>query len=58
MHEEKLEVVVVCVLKGAFMFYSDLVKLIKFNHYSEFIRCRSYKGLESGVMTIETELKP
>lgn len=30
--EEGLDLVVVCVLKGAFMFYSDLVKLIRFPH--------------------------
>lgn len=28
--EGRLDLVVVCVLKGAFMFYSDLVKQIKF----------------------------
>lgn len=30
--EGDLDLVVVCVLKGAFMFYSDLVKLIQFPH--------------------------
>jgi len=30
--EGGLNLVVVCVLKGAFMFYSDLVKLIQFPH--------------------------
>jgi hypoxanthine phosphoribosyltransferase len=42
-----LDLVVVCVLKGAFMFYTDLVKEITHPHYNEFIRCRSYHGTSS-----------
>lgn len=57
--EGNLDLVVVCVLKGAFMFFSDLVKKIEHNHTHEFIRCKSYTGTEStGKLTVETELKP
>ena len=45
--EGDIDLVVVCVLKGAFMFYSDLVKHIKHPHLTEFIKIKSYKGTES-----------
>jgi hypoxanthine phosphoribosyltransferase len=46
-------------LKGAFMFYSDLVKLIKFPHRNDFIKIKTYSGLNStGELQVETELKP
>ena len=45
--EGSVELVVVCVLKGAFMFYSDLVKHITHEHTTEFIRIKSYQGTES-----------
>jgi hypoxanthine phosphoribosyltransferase len=57
--EGHLELVVVCILKGAFMFFSDLVKKIDHPHTHEFIRCRSYEGTEStGKLIVETPLKP
>lgn len=57
--EGTLDLVVICILKGAFMFYSDLVKQIKFEHTNEFIRAKSYAGTNStGDLHIETELKP
>ena len=40
--EGSLDLVIICVLKGAFMFYSDLVKLIEHNHSNQFIKARSY----------------
>lgn len=45
--EGSLDLVVICVLKGAFMFYSDLVKEIHFEHSNEFIRAKSYAGTNS-----------
>lgn len=42
------DLVVVCVLKGAFMFFSDLVKLLTMNPELDFVRCASYgKGMSS-----------
>lgn len=38
----EIDLVVVCVLKGAFMFFSDLIKHIQHPHRVEFVRCRSY----------------
>jgi hypoxanthine phosphoribosyltransferase len=57
--EGHLDLVVVCVLKGAFMLFSDLVKKINHKHSHEFIRCKSYEGTEStGKLIVETQLKP
>lgn len=54
-----LDLVVVCVLKGAFMFYSDLVKLIDHEHNCQFVKAKSYSGIEStGQLTLETPLLP
>lgn len=42
------EVVAVCVMNGAFMFFSDLVKCLKLPKvYCEFIRVSSYEGTSS-----------
>ncbi len=42
------DLVVVCVLKGAFMFFSDLVKQLDMNPELDFVRCASYgKGTTS-----------
>ena len=45
--QQSLDLVLVCILKGAFMFFSDLVKEITHSHTCEFIKCRSYEGFES-----------
>ena len=37
-------IVFVCVLKGGFMFFSDLVKRIKYPIKIDFIQCKSYDG--------------
>ena len=39
-------IVFVCVLKGGFMFFSDLVKLIKYPIKIDFMQCKSYSGME------------
>ena len=50
-----MELVVLCVLKGSFMFYSDLVKLIQFDHRNEFVKLKSYSGLNStGEIRVES----
>jgi hypoxanthine phosphoribosyltransferase len=55
----ELDLVVACVLKGAFMFYTDLVKSIRHIHASEFIRCSSYHGEEStGKLTFSEAINP
>jgi hypoxanthine phosphoribosyltransferase len=56
--EGGLDLVVICVLKGAFMFYSDLVKEIAHPHRNDFVKLRSYQGLNStGELRVETEMR-
>lgn len=46
------DLVVVCVLKGAFMFFSDLLKLITVKPEVDFVRCASYGKGTSSTKTI------
>ena len=46
-HQEPLDLVVVCVLKGAFMFFSDLVRLLRHPSDLQFVQTSSYVGTES-----------
>ena len=39
-------IVFVCVMKGGFMFFSDLIKKIKYPIEVDFIKCSSYDGFE------------
>lgn len=41
------ELIVVCVLRGAFMFYADLIRNIDNDLHCEFLGCSSYKGMQS-----------
>ena len=56
--EGALHLVVICVLKGAFMFYSDLVKQLQHPHRNDFVKLRSYQGLNStGELKVESEMR-
>jgi hypoxanthine phosphoribosyltransferase len=48
-------VVIVCILNGAFMFFSDLVKQINIPIEIDFIRCRSYYGTKQGDLVISKD---
>tara|TARA_R110001592_G_scaffold39517_5_gene130178 strand:- start:139 stop:651 length:513 start_codon:yes stop_codon:yes gene_type:complete len=50
-------VVLVCILNGAFMFFSDLVKQITIPIEVDFIRCRSYYGKKQGDLVISKDLE-
>lgn len=54
-------IVFVCVMKGGFMFFSDLVKHIDYPIEIDFIKCSSYAGQEQGAIQlhydIETDIK-
>lgn len=41
------EVVAICLLKGAFMFYTDLVRKLKLKVVCDFVKISSYKGEKS-----------
>ena len=50
--------VIICVLNGAFMFYSDLVKDMGIDVQLDFIRAKSYEGQDnSGGVTITKDLE-
>ena len=42
----------ICVLKGGFMFFSDLVKKINYPIKIDFIQCKSYNDMERGDIKI------
>ena len=54
-------IVFVCVMKGGFMFFSDLVKKIDYPIEIDFIKCSSYNGQEQKSIQlhydIETDIK-
>jgi hypoxanthine phosphoribosyltransferase len=45
-------VVLVCILNGGFMFFSDLVKQINIPIEIDFIRCKSYYGKKQGDLVV------
>ena len=50
-------VVMVCVLNGGFMFFSDLVKAITIPIEIDFIRCKSYYSRKQGDLVISKDLE-
>lgn len=49
---EGKDLVVVCVLKGAFMFFSDLLKHLTVKPETDFVRCASYGNSTTSSKTI------
>ena len=60
-HEYGGGIVFVCVMKGGFMFFSDLIKHIGYPIEVDFIKCSSYEGQEQLGLSlhydIESDLK-
>ena len=50
-------IVFVCVMKGGYMFFSDLVKRIKYPIEVDFIRCSSYEGQEKKEFTLHYDIE-
>ena len=54
-------IVFICVMKGGFMFFSDLIKKIKYPIEVDFVKCSSYDGQSQKVLEmhydIETNVK-
>ena len=50
-------IVFVCVMKGGFMFFSDLIKKIKYPIEVDFIRCSSYDGQEQKEITLHSDVE-
>jgi hypoxanthine phosphoribosyltransferase len=49
-------IVFICVMKGGFMFFSDLVKRIEYPIEVDFIRCSSYDGQAQQTLQIHTSV--
>ncbi|SKA72733.1 hypoxanthine phosphoribosyltransferase [Desulfobaculum bizertense DSM 18034] len=57
-HFQGEPVTVVCVLKGGFLFFADLVRSIKLDLELDFVRLASYgKGTESGELVFSKDLE-
>ena len=39
-------IVFICIMKGGFMFFSDLIKKIKYPIEVDFVKCSSYDGFD------------
>ena len=50
-------IVFVCVMKGGFMFFSDLIKKIDYPIEIDFIRCSSYDGQEQKEIAIQDDIE-
>ena len=56
-HEYGGGIVFVCVMKGGFMFFSDLVKHIEYPIEVDFIKCASYEGREQKDLQIHYDIE-
>jgi len=54
---DPIPVVLVCILNGGFMFFSDLVKQINIPIEIDFIRCKSYLGRKQGDLVVTKDLE-
>jgi len=50
-------IIFVCVMKGGFMFFSDLIKKIKYPIEVDFIRCSSYDGFKQKELDIHYDIE-
>ena len=50
-------IVFVCVMKGGFMFFSDLVKKIDYPIEIDFVRCSSYDGQEQKSLQLHYDIE-
>ena len=50
-------IVFVCIMKGGFMFFSDLIKKINYPIEVDFIKCSSYDGFEQKELSIHYDIE-
>ena len=50
-------IVFVCVMKGGFMFFSDLIKKIKYPIEVDFVKCSSYDGQSQKVLEVHYDIE-
>jgi hypoxanthine phosphoribosyltransferase len=56
-HTKEDDIVMICVLNGGFMFFSDLVKTMMTDVEVDFIRAKSYNGQDQGVVHITKDIE-
>ena len=56
-HEYGGGIVFVCVMKGGFMFFSDLIKHINYPIEVDFIKCSSYDGFKQKELEIHYDIE-
>ena len=56
-HEYGGGIVFVCVMKGGFMFFSDLIKHIQYPIEVDFIKCSSYEGQEQKTLQLHHDIE-
>ena len=56
-HEIGGGIVFVCVMKGGFMFFSDLIKKIKYPIEVDFVKCSSYDGQSQKVLEMHYDIE-
>ena len=50
-------IVFICIMKGGFMFFSDLIKKVHYPIEVDFIRCSSYDGQQQQELTLHNTLE-
>jgi len=56
-HEYGGGIVFICVMKGGFMFFSDLIKHIQYPIEVDFVKCSSYEGQEQKMLQLHYDIE-
>ena len=56
-HKHGGGIVFVCIMKGGFMFFSDLIKKVNYPIEVDFIRCSSYDGQEQKALKLHSDVE-
>ena len=56
-HEYGGGIVFVCIMKGGFMFFSDLIKHIQYPIEVDFVKCSSYEGQEQKMLQLHYDIE-
>ena len=56
-HKHGGGIVFICIMKGGFMFFSDLIKKVKYPIEVDFIKCSSYDGFDQKELSIHYEIE-
>ena len=56
-HKHGGGIVFICIMKGGFMFFSDLIKKVNYPIEVDFIKCSSYDGFEQKELEIHYDIE-